>query len=68
MSRSHADGRKRECGYALDETRNECTDYTTPYYINVIRNAAQPWSCDPYELTITNGNWNDLTCPDGPDP
>ncbi|MBT3219485.1 MAG: hypothetical protein HN348_10370 [Proteobacteria bacterium] len=44
----------RDCGAPL---ANDCTDYSSVYYIQVLRDSAQSLSCQHYELTISNGVW-----------
>ncbi len=34
---------------------NECEDMGTPYYIQVLRDAAAPPSCAAYQISVTNG-------------
>ncbi|MCB9759232.1 MAG: hypothetical protein H6739_05290 [Alphaproteobacteria bacterium] len=45
----------RACSSSGSSSRNTCTDYTTNYYIQVIRNPSSSPSCQHYELEITNG-------------
>lgn len=50
----------RACGEGTpDESplRNACTDYSGAYYVVVSRAEAGAPTCEPYELTITNGVW-----------
>lgn len=46
----------RACG-AVGSTLNTCEDNTAEFYIHVFRNADVATSCDPYELSVTNGVW-----------
>ncbi|MBT3219643.1 MAG: hypothetical protein HN348_11175, partial [Proteobacteria bacterium] len=36
--------------------RNNCNNMGATYYIEVLRDPEAPWSCEDYELTISNGS------------
>ncbi len=46
----------RRCGNS-DPSYNNCTDFSTDYYIQVFRRASATPSCQHYSLEITNGVW-----------
>lgn len=46
----------RLCGSG-SSTRNDCTDMSNDYYIEVFRTRSTISSCQGYSLTITNGVW-----------
>ncbi len=44
----------RQCGGPTD---NQCSDFSTYYYVQILRSSLAPYSCEHYELEVTNGVW-----------